>query len=647
MAAVLYLLVFLFAGAWLARLMLPRMQAAYRLWVGAASGLMLLMWLPALAAFAMPFGVYSHMAALGGLLIVLAAGFLFRDKSAAKPWGKEDGAAMKALLWALPLVLLCGYLLHTHYLRPVDGALHVGQATYGDLPLHLGIASSMRGSTLPMEYSIFPGARLAYPFLADTLASSMMVLGLSLRAAFVLTGVLMCALVIGGYLLLALRMADGKKAAVLALFLVFINGGLGFLYALDMAGVPLGQPGSRQLQMGTWFERVRNMVEGWYQTPANHAEFGTYNLRWSNIIADMLIPQRTFLAGWAVLMPCLYLLWDGLHLETRGARQFVYLGVMAGLMPLVHTHSFLALALVSFGWLLYDGRRFRGLHWLWYVLATGLLALPQLVFFTFGQASSGGHFLAFRFNWVNGGDGLKDEYFWFYLKNIGLPFLLLVFSLFEKNKNHRFIFLGAFMVFAPAEFIRFQPNEYDNNKLLYVWWALCAVPAAEYAALLWRRLRGLRARPLMAALACLALFFSGGVALVREAKSDYEMFSAGDARAAEWVEKNTPEHALFMSGTRHINPVSALAGRRIVCGPGLWLYYHGFDISEREKDIQSFYMSPAEREDVLQKYGAGYIYLSGSERAAYDAKEEALDALYPRLYTDEAQGIVIYEAKKK
>ena len=58
------------------------------------------------------------------------------------------------------MCLLGMYLQYTHVLRPVDGALHVGQATYGDLPLHLAIATSLEGKALPAVYSILPGTRL-------------------------------------------------------------------------------------------------------------------------------------------------------------------------------------------------------------------------------------------------------------------------------------------------------------------------------------------------------------------------------------------------------------------------------------------------------------------------------------------------------
>ncbi len=639
MAGILYLTIYLAAGVFMVSRLLPRQKMPVRLWLGLSLGLMLMMWLPALTAFFLRFSVKGHLAALPLLMILTALAHRYRAPFAVRPWGREDTALVKCLLYtALPMTVLSVYLLYTHNLRPENGALYVGQSAYGDLPMHLGIITSLRGARLPAEYSILPGHQLSYPFLADTLSTSFMVLGGSLRFALIVPSSLMLLLTFSGFMLFALRTAASRRSAVLAFFLLFINGGLGFLYAADMAGVSLGANGDRQLQMGVWFDRLRNILDGWYQTPVNHAEFTTYNLRWSNIVADLLVPQRTFLGGWSMLMPCLYLLYDGLTAEKRDKRQFLLLGIIAGGLPLVHTHSYLALVLVSAGWLAWDALKKRDLlPWGLYVAAAGVLSLPQLVLFTFRQAGGSQGFLSFQFNWVNGVGGMKDAYLFFYLKNIGLPFLLLLFSLFEKR--HRFLYAGAFVIFIAAECIRFQPNEYDNNKLLYVWYALCAVPIAEYAFMLWDRLKGLNARRAIAGLTLFCFFISGALSLMREAKSNYMMFSQSDVRVARWVEENTEKDALFITGTQHINPVSALAGRRIVCGPELWLYFHGFSLSERQKDLYTFYASSAPDAAIAQKYGASYVLLSPNERAAYGAEKETFDKQFEKVYENDESAV--------
>ena len=40
-------------------------------------------------------------------------------------------------------------------------------------------------------------------------------------------------------------------------------------------------------------------------------------------------------------------------------------------------------------------------------------------------------------------------------------------------------FAMALPIILAAEFIRFQPNEYDNNKLFYLAWLLCCMIVSD------------------------------------------------------------------------------------------------------------------------------------------------------------------------
>ncbi len=669
--AIIYFLLYMLCGTAITFSLLPKKSPVVRVWLGLCLGLVLMMWLPALCAFFWDFSLTAHAAAIAPLILFTLAAVLFRSR---EPWAKmndRDRRLIKALLWvALPLTAVGGYLQWTHTLNPVDGAMHVGQSTYGDLCLHLAIASGLRNASFPPDYNILPGALLAYPFLTDSLSTSFMLMGFSLRAAVLFPGILMTGLTFFGYVILADRMADSRRAAILAALFFFLNGGLGFLYLVDMQGASLGSYENNELQAvkGLW-ERIRAVLNGWYQTPANHREFGTYNLRWSNVIVDMMVPQRTTLGGWCQVIPCIYLLYDALTPVISPAvpapespekpsqraipwRQLVLAGLWAGALPMINTHCFLALGLMCLGWLLWDlihsrGQRGRALlFWAVYGALAVALAAPQLFTWTFSQAVGNSSFLKLHFNWVNNTySGLRDGYLWFYIKNIGLPFLLILLGLLEKNRKRRMIAAGAFVIFLAAECIQFQPNEYDNNKLFYIWYMLCAVIAADYGMELLDKLKGLRARPVIAVLCCVLCFSTGVLAVAREANSDYEIFSEWDVAAADYVENSTDQHAVFMTGAQHRNFVSSLAGRRIVCGPDLWLSFHGYNNAERHADVRAFYADPQGNLDLLEKYQVDYILVSDWERADMTVNERALRSLFPVVYESEYGSSVIFEAR--
>ncbi len=682
MFAILYLLVYLVSGTAIAWFLLPRIRLIARIYIGLCLGVILMMWLPALMAFFVRFSVTGHLLALLPLAALTLLAFAFRDKRSSRGWEEADKRLLKTLVWiALPLTLLTAYLVTTHTVKPAaDGSYHVGQSTYGDLNLHLAIITGLRNASFPPDYSIYPGELLAYPFLTDSFSTSFMVLGMKLHGAVLIPSYLLLALVFCGYCILCDRIASRESVARLAVLLFFLNGGLGFLYAFDMLGVSLGSSAQNQLQSGAGlFDRLRNILDGYYTTPTNHAEQGYYNLRWSNVLCDMLVPQRTTLGGWAMVLPCLYLLydtmvpsradaWDRIEQETGRVRlrPAVLLGMMAGCLPMVHTHSFTALAMVSFGWALYDitlrlasvkklGLEEKALNrrsllariaeWAVYAACAAALALPQLFLWTFSQMNGSDHFIRFHFNWVNNPNtqGMRDGYFWFYLKNIGIPFLMMLLALLEKKPWRRFLASGAFVVFALAELVQFQPNEYDNNKLFYIWYMLTALIAADYMMELFDRLKGLRSRAVLSALTCVVLFLSAALSVARECVSDYQLFSPDAVDTARFIEDNTEEHAVFITWTEHINPVSSLAGRTIVCGPDLWLYWHGFNTYERQDELRAFYQDPEGNLDILRKYQAGYILVGSYERAAMNVNTGALDSRFDRIYESPSGEYVIYQ----
>ena len=613
MGGILFLCAFLVCGMVIANQLFCKKSGLIRLWLGLCTGLMLMMWLPVLFAFFLDFTRLANL--LGLSAAAIAAGLLaWRGRKRLRTPQSFCGELNWKLLVALvlPLALLSAYLQYTHILRNVDGALHVGQSTYGDLCLHLGIATSLRNAAFPPDYSILPGALLGYPFLADSMVTSMLLFGSDLAASFVITGTLMMMLIYSGFIIFAWELTHRRAAVILAFILMFLNGGLGFLYTFD--GV------FKDATM------LRNVFTGFYNAPTN---MPSLNLRWVNVICDMMIPQRTLLCGWTMLLPALYMLTDAVR--QKSIRGFLLLGIWAGLMPMVHTHSFFALGLMSIGVMLHqllcadtNDRKSTLLRFLCYGGAAVILALPQLMTWTFPQTMGGGS-LTLRFNWVNnqGNGQLIDGYFWFWIKNVGLVYLLMVPAALTAKKGSllRSISLGALVIYTVAELFQFQPNPYDNNKLFYVAYMLMLPAVALYLNSLWHRLRGVRGRALLASVFMICCTLSATLTIAREVISDYQLFSASEVEAAEYIEENLPADAVVLTGDQHNNAVAALTGRDIVCGTGSYLYYHGIDYGRQREDMNAMLSDPENNAALFEAYGVDYIYISDQERYNHAADE--------------------------
>lgn len=646
MPACLYLAVYILCGLAIVRFLLPRQSVLTRVWLGSSLGLLLMMWLPALMAFAVKFSVTGHLLALIPLGGITAAGYFLRDRRAVRGWDREEtGLGIQMLIVVLPLTVLSGYLQYTHNVRVMDdGSWWVGQSTYGDLAMHMSFVTSLKNAAFPPDYSLFPGMQLSYPFLMDSLSTTFYLLGWPIQAALSVPGTLMMTLCYMGVMIFAREMTADKKTIILAALLFFLNGGLGFLYDFDLAG------GTEYDGSLTLWARIENILQGYYMTPTNQPT--PNNLRWSNVIADLMLPQRTLLGGWCMVIPCFYLLFTTFRPgkpEDNWLRPTMLLGIWGGALPLIHTHSFVALALCSLGLFIYDmlrrkeGRGAFGRYVLYGGIAC-VLSVPQLFGFTFNQVfqkemqGANNSFIQIWFNWVNSDNGrfsgMIDGYGWFYVKNIGLPFIILVLALFEKNGRWRRIFAGALPIILAGECIRFQPNIYDNNKLLYLAWLLCCMIVADWCGMLWRKLKGMRARPAIAALAAVTFFLSAGLTLWREAVSGYQAFSANAVALGEYARDNTEEDATFLTGVHHLNPIASIAGRDIVCGPDLWLYYHGLDTTERKQDIRTFYADPENNLAILEKYGVDYILVSSYERSDYQIDHDGLALIADVCYTN-------------
>ena len=109
------------------------------------------MWLPALFSFFLSFTPQAHVAAAGALTLLTFVCYLLRDRRSPAPWDRKETTLLRQLLLiALPLTVLSGYLQFTHTMRPdAAGNWHVGQSTYGDLPMHLSFITGMIGKRFP------------------------------------------------------------------------------------------------------------------------------------------------------------------------------------------------------------------------------------------------------------------------------------------------------------------------------------------------------------------------------------------------------------------------------------------------------------------------------------------------------------------
>lgn len=603
--------VFLWAGWQAARRALPGEPPALTLPLGCGFGVALLAALP--AVFALALGFHLPAVVLAVILALLLGLWLRRigprgeKRSPGAGWGPM-------LCCVLPLLAVTAVLLHTHVLHEVDGVYHTGQSCYGDMAMHLGFIKHIAVTgEFPPDYPLLGGEhRFGYPFLCETVSSVFLLLGARLRTAYILPMLAALASVYGMMWQLARRVLGSAAKACLAFWLFFMGSGFGFVYFLGSA------------------EDFAGIFTGFYTTPTNYVE---ENILWVNPIVDLLVPQRATLFGWCILFPALYLLWR--FCFEGESRLWLPLALLVLPLPLMHTHSALALVLICVVCLVYTlicrpHTRSALLPWLLFASVCGVIWLAEMWNTVFAQSMDGQNMLRLHFNWINNKNGaLTDNYFWFYIKNIGLVYLLLIPAFFHAAPRQRWLYGGGLLIWAVAECVVFQPNLYDNNKLLFIWHMLGCLLAAG---LLWDLCAGLRTalRTAVLALCCFLGMFGSVLTVGRELLSDYIQWSADDIALAEYVDENAEADALFLTSDSHLTPVFSLAGRRILCGSGSFVYYHGMDYGAEYAAMHQLYETPDEA--ALDAWGVDYVLFDSYVLSGFSADESWYSSRYELWY---------------
>ena len=182
-----------------------------------------------------------------------------------------------------------------------------------------------------------------------------------------------------------------------------------------------------------------------------------------------------------------------------------------------------------------------------------------------------------------------------------------------------------------AEFVVFQPNNYDNNKLLYIWHLLGCLLVASLLMDWFRKVRAIPWRALGLCLCCFIAMFGSVLTVGREALSDYWQWSADDIAMADYIDDNAETDAVFLTSDSHLCPVFSLAGRRILCGSGSFVYYHGMNYTAEYNAMHQLYENPDEV--PLVQWGIDYVLFDSYVFSnIQNADESWYAARYPLWY---------------
>lgn len=466
---------------------------------------------------------------------------------------------------------------------------------WADWSMHLALASNF--AYRPVQHwfdslPVYAGARVTYPFVSNLFSGLFLHLGFSYPLAFLLPSLLvtmMTLVILYRFYTIFLR---STLAACLASTILLCSGGIGAFLLVREKGL----------------EVLLDPTITLTQIPALAIEVNT-------LVASMLIPQRAFLFG----LPLGLLLLNFLYTEflmkkkvtTFSKLHYVGMGLLAGLLPIIHTHTYLVIVFASLWIGIVSLNSIK--RWLFFAGPAAVLSfLLYLVFLKDGV--SGSSFFSFVPGWYVH-DGLI-AWMWFWVKNWGL-FLGVALLGTVWVRRHESIKLFYFVCFFWALFIlgnlvQFQPQIWDNTKIFAWVYVGLTIPVVVLLSALYRvKIVG----KLITALVVGILIFSGALDLIHNLDSEkktFQMLSSDEISLGVAARDLIPAEASVLTPATVTNPISMIGGRSVLLGYPGWAFSYGLSYADREADIVAAYQGSQALDVVASRYQATYVYVPSS-----------------------------------
>jgi hypothetical protein len=522
-------------------------------------------------------------------------------RSAVAAGRREAGA----LTFALAAGGFVGLVLASSLWRPVPGGVAAGGSNWSDLGVHLSIAQSINAGNFPPDVPYFAGAPLVYHWFADFHAAiAAKSAGLFAVPAFVISSAILTAalaLLVHGLARLLLRGRGARRAALLAAAIVIVGGGLGWIRLVSDLANGYGDPVSLVLHNSydnAWYDALGQPSWPYFRIPS--------------VMGTGLLVHRATTAGLPMLVGALLLLVSALPTRRRWRRGFrdrpaiiLAAGVLGAMLAPFHFFFFPALLLLALGYVVLGGRlvdRFAPRNALLF-LSPLVLALPFAVPALLQSGGSG--WLRVVVGWESAplADGGAAVLF-FYLTNLGLPFVLALAALLVPGTPRR-LFLAAWVaaMFAIPNLLQVSAVGFDMNKYFQAMW----IAVALLAAWLIRRWPWPAVALVLAISIPSPLLVAAWTGLNRE-----QVLSVAELRAADWIAVSTPPRAVFVTDG-WLNAPTDPAGRLRLLTYTPYVANLGYQPGEREAQVHAIYCDgdPARSVALMRETGASYLIEDG------------------------------------
>ena len=483
---------------------------------------------------------------------------------------------------------------------------------WGDGAYHLNMVQRLAAvNPFFLDQPVAGGRVLSYPVLVNFLSAVLNFGGLPLPIAWHLPTVVFGVGLVFGLFHLGKKFLHKSFLAVIFVFLVLFGAGLGYFWFFHEVQKDAGQVGWVNSFFNNFFEPKFEYSHLDTRTGGKLQEKNLpVNIVWVVPAISFFSHQRSFIVGG--FLGVLFLL------GFIGTFNWRYLFVL-GLMPLAHTHSFLALAVFSFVLIVFSNNFKKAFNKVSYL--AGLVALPQVVFIYLSLKLNSSYEIVPWFGWMactHGSDpfvcdanvlGTDSSVLWFWLKNFGVIFIvwlvgILAYSLKKGKAELNELVLPSIVLFVLPNVFLFQPWEFDNNKILFWWWVLAValslslLDSKETSRQFSKKWLSVISYSLLV-IFVFSSSFAGVIDVVyrlgpglkiEKNERSFGYYGEEELKIAGWIKQNTKPNDIFLTTTQPTQFVPMLSGRAIYLGFTGWLWTQGGDsiISGRRAKINEF-----------------------------------------------------------
>ncbi len=540
--------------------------------------------------------------------------------------------------WIIPLIIiiiLYWILINSILFNSPNKTLKTDIASWGDTAIHLEIIQRMvTAKPFIIDNPVMGNTHLTYSFLIDFISAIYLKLDANKVFAFRFPLLLYCICAVLLIFFIGCRILISKYFAVLALFLILYGSGFGFSVLF------------KDLQLAYQQNGLKNIPEFFINPPHEYTFLTTINtvkpqqkgtdenIVWMVPIISLLSHQRGFPIGLAVFSFILI----GIILYGQSS-YFWRFGIIAGLLPIIHIHSFLALFFLMAVLFWFNIKYWKS--WTIFGIITTIIALPQIFYFRSGNNILNINIFKPWFGWMT---NLKENPFAFWSNNFGFIFLLwlsvliimIIFIVLKKYILHlkiSFVIASLILFILPNIFL-FQSWNFDNNKILFYWWILailfCVTPLLQF---IWqKKLLGKISVIIIVIFSVMAGSIDVMARLIAPQNTYYGYSDSDNNKVtiAQWIQNNTLANSLFLTSSS-IDPAPLfLAGRPIYLGYNGWLWGWGLDYLKNQK--------------IAEQIINGNLILACQEKIDYILLDNDLRRDFPAMKENQilSKGIIVF-----